>query len=171
MGAGRCVALLGVPPRLPTFGSMDCGDKWARRKSHLLVSEAVELLLKWSPARAGKINFGGWPSWGAPAPQTPRGVRAGDGMGWEQQRPRRKAPRGRRRRRRPRCCSHPRPGPPGRSGGREPPRKANPPKSMLPVIAADPVLLGTSHLVSSKSVVVGLRSHVGSSHSGSSVDN
>ena len=32
-------------------------------------------------------------------------------MGWEQQRPRREAPRGRRRRRRPRCCSHPIPSP------------------------------------------------------------
>ena len=40
MGAGRCVALLGVPPRLSTLGTGDCGDKWARRKSHLLVSEA-----------------------------------------------------------------------------------------------------------------------------------
>ena len=40
MGAGRCVALLGVPPRLSTAGSGDCGDNGARRKSHLLVSEA-----------------------------------------------------------------------------------------------------------------------------------
>ena len=55
--------------------------------------------------------FGGWgysvgerPSWGA------------QGRGWEQQRPRREAPWKRCRRRRPRCCSHPRPGPTGGLG-------------------------------------------------------
>ena len=88
----------------------------------------TELALNKHRARRVTNFWGNWPSWGAPAPQTPRGGRAGDGMGWEQQRPRREAPRGRRRRRRPRCCSHPRPGPPGGLRGGSPPGRPFPPR-------------------------------------------
>ena len=70
----------------------------------------------------GNTNLGGWPSWGAPAPQTPRGARAGDGNNNARgAKHRRGAAEGGAR-----VVVHT-PGPPGGSGGREPPRKASPP--------------------------------------------
>ena len=61
--------------------------------------------------------------WGTLAPQTPRGSRDEPGQEWEQQPPGREAPRGGAAEGGARCCFHPRP--PGGSGGREPPRKAD----------------------------------------------